>query len=61
VRFGTTFDIQNKEYWRLVNEALSTSIDEFSVEDQFDILTNLKQFGLLKNQILSKSINSIEK
>jgi hypothetical protein len=61
VKFGTTFDIQNKDYWRLVNDALTASIDEFSVEDQFDILSNLKQFGLLKNQILSKSINSIEK
>ncbi|CDW73534.1 UNKNOWN [Stylonychia lemnae] len=60
IKFGTTFDIQSKDYWKIVSDSLQQNIDMLPVHDQFQIITILKQFGLLKNQILTKTITSIE-
>jgi hypothetical protein len=52
VDFGTTFDIQDREYWNVVLASFIDTIQDLKSRDLLSVVTQLKQFGLLNSQLI---------
>ena len=56
IDFGTTFDIQTRDYWQGVEAAILDSIYEMKPKDLISMITCLKDFGHLSTEIIVKTI-----
>ena len=56
IDFGTTFDIQTRDYWQGVEAAILDSIYEMKPKDLISMITSLKDFGHLSTEIIVKTI-----
>lgn len=50
--FGTTFDIQERDYWKLVQQSLLESIPDMRPKELLSLITHLKNTNLLTNAIV---------
>lgn len=57
MKFGATFGIEDRYYWRFINDLLEFHIDELTFEDQIKILSMMKQFDLLNVKVVTKFID----
>ena len=54
MRYGSTFDIQDLQYWRLTRELVEAALDgkHANLDITLDVATHMKEFGLLSNRVL---------
>ncbi len=60
IDFGTTFDIQDREYWNAVHSSFLETIQDLKSKDLLSVVTQLKQFGLLSSQIIHQSLTILK-
>ena len=58
--FGTTFDVQDREYWGVVIASLQEALQDMKSKDLLSMVSQLKHFGLLNTQLLSQALLSVK-
>ena len=51
--------MQERDYWEGVLDHLQAGKDTYSVKDLLSIVSNLKQFGLLKTPFLRQALEQV--
>jgi hypothetical protein len=60
IDFGTTFQIEDRDYWEVVLASLQETMQDMKVKDLLTVVSQLKQFGLLTNTIIKQAISQVQ-
>ncbi len=56
IDFGTSFDIQDRDYWNVVIASFLDTIQDLKSKDLLSVVSQLKQFGLLNSQVIQQTL-----